>query len=944
MRFETDDDLRVLPAELCAALTMAPVLDRYVDCLAAWNSNESAPLFLSPDSSPERAAQETPLAHWFMIGDAALFKPDSTVTNITIELTGAHLEADWFKDWYCWHNGKLSPLTPTVVTAASDGGRMVIELASLPQSDPITLADLQSELCEQAGFSIGDADVELDPADPTVQTPLHWLLVKPADYIRVMPSTSVGYLPKIRTLACAVEAEDCVPQQAAWNGTLLDLTPGAYPFGKRPTVGDAFYIRSDSAFAHPKGVVTLNFTLLSKLENTVGTLLDWQFWGGEQKAWISFVTDTGENPYGLIDTTDHLSQSGAISFRCPTMALPLPTVAGNAGYWIRAMLKGYENLSAFNFQPLAPAITAIPDTLLAGSDKQPVIDYLQQKTGANLLANYKSVPPTNPPFIVSLRIDYSYAAEPAEKWRHNAFRLDSLNAVPWCMPYLPLPDEPSAFYLGFTPQDFTTYCLNERLSLYFDIDGVHMGERIAQSWQWLNVVEQQGGDSLTQQWQSLVVVDDSAGFLRGGRVSFTVPASMQPSILFSRRAYWFRVLGGRPAKRAIAAGVYPNTTGAYNLTTYTGVVIGSSTGVPDQTFLLPYADVHEIQPGETSDERNVGAQPEIELQVLEPSALESKLGPELADHPVPVTWKRVDSFAGCDSMSRVFTLEGRSGAIAFGNGVSGMIPPEGSHNIVAQCFKATHGKNGNVDAGSIRLLFDGIDGIAGVTNVTKAAGGADGDTVADMVRRGPGLLRANDRVITRGDLEIIAEAASARVCRASAIEYTVDSVAKGESLACDKAAVQSLPQMELVVLPMSDYDDLRTAPSFLEDVLTYLKARCPVHLLRRITLRTPVLQPIDVALVISTTEPPPKWKTLQSDIGSRLAGFLHPVTGGPNAKGWPFGQPVPCSLVLEFLRGLAALGVTEVGYLALCGQLYQVKLAADSVPCAGTIDIQVKAA
>lgn len=921
IRFETDADLRVVPATVCAALTVAPALDRYIDCAAAWKAGDPAPLFCGASID----SHEKPLAHWFLIGDAALFKPDPAVRSITIELTGERLERDFFRYW-C--DGTLAPLDVTAISAREDGRGWRIDLKPLPlQGSEISVADLNVKLCTAAGRAVDGADIA---GYEGAASPCFWLLVRPADHVRVVPTVYEDYLPKIQTLSCTVRAEGAIPQAAA-NNVPLDLTKGAYPFGKRPAVDDAFYVGCDSAFAHAGGIIMLKFAL-SESGDASGTDIDWQYWDGDTQVWVSFVSGSGGNPYGLADDTTNLSHSGTVVFVCPKIGMQ--QVAGKKGYWIRAVLKSYENPSGFSYQPLASTIDGMPGSVLPDTYKQPVIDYLKGK-GATSLSSYQASQTKSPPYIESLKVDYCYSAEPAVKWRHDAFRLESLPTLP-CRPYAPLTDEPSAFYLGFDYQDFVAHCLGEDVSLYFEIENERVGDGAAQSWQWL--------DYSNQTWQPLEIDDKTAGLARSGSVRFTVPDQMRNAICFSQRACWLRVLGARRTTLVLATGTFPNTTGAFNVTTYSNVVIGSGvTNQPDQTFLLPYAGVHEMQPGEMLPQRNVGAQ-DIELQVLEPVALDGKLSPELADQLKPIQWTRVDSFVNSNPHSRVYQLEGRSGTIQFGDGARGMIPPGGVNNIIAKSFTTTHGVQGNVDVGKLGLARAGIPGIAAVTNPVAARGGVDGDTLDDLAQSGPAVLRANDRIVTLGDFEAIAEAASARVCRVVAIERTIEEVLSQKNLgAYDPAIVERLPFVELVVLAMSDETEARTAPSVLDDVSAYVKARCAIQLQSRIMVRTPVFTRIDVAVVIQTNKPSYEWKDLQKCIVEQLTGFLHPVQGNIAGVGWPFGRPVPSTAVHDFLLGLTNLGVTGVGPLTLCGKQYQVELADDSVPCPGTIDVQIEA-
>ncbi|GLU34892.1 hypothetical protein WKR88_26035 [Trinickia caryophylli] len=882
VRFETDADLQVLPTALCAALRVTPRLDRYQDMQALWAGGEPAAIFPGGGLRDDGAD----FGHALLLGDGVLFKPGSAASRMTLTLRGQRLAPAYFQRWY---DGALSPL-PVTVWGSADATLCTIEFASMPNAAAQTVAALHAALSLRAGRS-------LDLADPSfaddMSTPIYWLVCEPAADAGVVPALD-GYLPRIETAWCDFGMLSALPQQAAVNGIGIDLKNGAYAFGRTPAVNDCFSIRCDCAFAQPGVPITMTLTVSPPTTQHQATV-EWQYWNG---AWCPFA-QTGDS-YRFVDETQDLTASGTISFVCPRMSQT--TVVGSQGLWIRAMLTSG--------------------------------DYGDSTTGFD------------PPFVQSMVIEYASGGTPASVWAHNAFQLDAQIVAPY-EPYRPLADEGAALYLGFDAPGLLAYGLGQQLTLYFDVEPAdeHLGTSDAGQWQWFDVSN--------GAWQPLAIDVADVGLARSGALTFSVPAGLRAAAFFSQTACWLRVLCPRRRHPLRLRGLYPNAVGGSNRSICRNEVLGSSNGQPGQQFALSQVATTAAGASQVLLEMGSDAQYAVEVQVVEPASPDSTvIGSASPQQRIAYAWSRADSFVGHGPDERIFVVDVISGAIVFGDGHHGKIPPPGANNVIATCYATTLGAGGNVAAGELAVLYNATTGILHVTNPVSAHGGADADRVVDLVGSGPGLVRANDRAVTAADAEALARVASAAVARVRAIEHAVAPMLAQEAAASPislqpnngpaqpaQRVIGHWPRLELVVLAASNDPEPLTPMSTLDDVLTYVRARSTPALAARTTARRPSFRRIDVAVVLETNAPKSAWAPLKAEIGAQLTRFLHPVRGGPAAKGWPIGEPMRYPAVRAFLLA-SNTTVTGVMALALCGLTTDVPLAPYEAPAAGAIDVR----
>lgn len=821
---------------------------------------------------------ECAFAHCWMLGDSALFAPRRAASQMKLELKGTRLDPEYFQRWY---DGALNPLSVTVA-GSTDQRTCTIVFSALPTAAAQPVAALHAALSAKAGRALDMTD-PFFASCPT--TAFDWLVCAPAADVRIVPALN-GYLPRVDSVWCDFGTQSTLPQQAAVNAMLVDLKNGVNAFGNTvPALDYTFSIRSDAVFAVQNVPITMHLEV-RPITNPRTAQIAWQYWGGT--TWMPLSSEG--DPYRFVDSTRNLMQSGTVSFTCPAIA---PTsVAGSQGLWIRAVLS-------------------------AG-------DYGDLKNGFD------------PPFVRSLVIEYESGGAPSSMWAHNAFKLDPLLTTV-IEPYQPLAEEGASAYLALSSPDLLARGLGQQLTMYVDVDPEHerVGYREVGQWQWF--------DASSSAWQPLAINASDSGMARSGTISFTVPPAMQAAVFFSLTACWVRVLCPRRRRALRLRGIYPNTVAASNRATYRNEMLGSSNGQPGQRFTLNHIGTALPRSDQLLLAVSEDSQYAVAISVVEPvTADPATLGTsEPQQQTAAYSWTRVDSFIGCRPQDRVFAVDALGGAIVFGDGATGKIPPPGADNIIATCYAVTQGAGGNVAAGALTALYSAASGIAQVTNPVAARGGADADKVDDLTYSGPARVRANDRIVSAADAEALACVASAGVCRVRAIERAVGpdlTAGTAWEAAPTLAQIRKWPQLELVVLADSSEPEPLTPMSMLDDVLTYVRRRSTPALAARTTARRPSFMRIDVAVLLQTSVPKTQWLDLQATIADQLMLFLHPAQGGAAGRGWPIGDPMRYVSVYSFLE--AQRSVTAVMALTLCGQASDVVLKAHESPSAGVIDLR----
>jgi predicted phage baseplate assembly protein len=394
-------------------------------------------------------------------------------------------------------------------------------------------------------------------------------------------------------------------------------------------------------------------------------------------------------------------------------------------------------------------------------------------------------------------------------------------------------------------------------------------------------------------WQPCEVGTDTTGGLnRAGEVVLYVPAAHTASVVGGTRAGWLRCrvtepepgqpfYSESPTVREAAVFTVGGTTAAEHAQTLTDVPLGTSEGVAGQTFRL--------------------ARPPVLLDG-EPPVVEVSAGEGWQ------RWELVEHFGRSGPADRHVRLDATAGEFAFPPAVRepdgtmrhyGAVPPKGAHIRVAR-YRTGGGPAGNVARGAVAVLRSSVPYVARVTNREAALGGVAGESVDNARMRAPDALRMQERAVTAEDHEIIARQAAPSVRR----------------VRCLPAPESGQGAVRVLVVPdaVADEGDGRLrfeqlVPS--DQVLRAIAASLDERRLigTRLAVGPPVYQGVTVVARLSAA--PSDADRVRTAALAALYSYLHPLHGGPDGTGWPFGRPVQYGEVFGVLQRATGYAVVE---------------------------------
>ncbi|HET7487971.1 MAG TPA: putative baseplate assembly protein [Acidimicrobiales bacterium] len=396
-------------------------------------------------------------------------------------------------------------------------------------------------------------------------------------------------------------------------------------------------------------------------------------------------------------------------------------------------------------------------------------------------------------------------------------------------------------------------------------------------------------------WVACEVDRDGTGALNmSGEVVIHVPRTHQVHAGVVRQsAGWLRcrvvenapwpTYEESPRITALEAYTLGGTVPAVNAEIVNEEMIGTSDGVPAQRFPL----------------RNRPVVPGDEPYVLEVSGEE---GWE--------EWTAVDGFGDSGPDDRHFMLEETAGEVVFGPAVRepdgsltcyGAAPNKGSQ-IRIRSYRTGGGRQGNVARGALSVLKSSVPLIDTVGNRAAAAGGTDGEDLEAAKIRGPILLRTRQRAVTPEDYEHLALAAAREVARVRCVPAGTDGVEAGG------ARVLLVPHVEDGELGSVEFGQLVPSEEIYRKVADALDQRRTIG--ARVLVRAPGYVGMSVVASIRA-RPRANPERLEQSALEALYRYFHPVRGGPDGDGWPFGRSVVTGEVHAVLQRIRGVDVVE---------------------------------
>ncbi len=250
-----------------------------------------------------------------------------------------------------------------------------------------------------------------------------------------------------------------------------------------------------------------------------------------------------------------------------------------------------------------------------------------------------------------------------------------------------------------------------------------------------------------------------------------------------------------------------------------------------------------------------------------------------------------------------FLLDSTNGVVTFGDGERGrvVLPTE---SIVVS-YRATRAEEGNLVANTIKKLATSIHNqkllekfdsdekqqleLIEISNPIPAGGGSPAEKVAHAAGRAIELIKKPNRAVTLADCEALAmETPGVRLARVSARANL------HPGLPCFKAP----GIITVIILPYLPADKPTPSRELLRTVAAYLARRRVIG--TRLEVVGPTYLDVSIRAQVQSCNGTNK-ADIQKRIKERLNRFFHPLQGGPDGKGWPFGRDVYRSEVLQVM-------------------------------------------
>jgi predicted phage baseplate assembly protein len=396
-------------------------------------------------------------------------------------------------------------------------------------------------------------------------------------------------------------------------------------------------------------------------------------------------------------------------------------------------------------------------------------------------------------------------------------------------------------------------------------------------------------------WRPIdTIADETLAFTQTGRVQVRVPASLtlvrarigtydtpdpvtgnpRLPLLFWLRA---RLTESQYERAPRLLAVRTNTVSALQAQTVLGEILGGATGGRNQRFQLANAPVIQDSLHVTIDD-GTGAR----------------------------EWLIKDDLLGSGRNDEHLALSPATGELRAGDGENGAIPVANpanrDANVVAVRYRYGGGTRGNVAAKSIRNLLTPVPGLdAGKTgNLFPAAGGTNEEDIEEAKKRARLSLRARERAVTPEDFELLARAAGVKRAKALPLFHPLF------------PGVKVPGAVTVIVVPESPSAAPTPSDGLLRTVCRYLDER------RLLTTEVFVVAPRYVTVssrlqVVVRDDFDPG--TVKQAAEEALSNYFHPLKGGDEGSGWPFGGPLRYSKIVQRVFGVA--GVDSVPELTL---------------------------
>lgn len=487
---------------------------------------------------------------------------------------------------------------------------------------------------------------------------------------------------------------DRVPVDSVANGDIpLDMKEGDYCFSRRPAAYSMCYFRSDQVFSKRGAQVNLQLDVVPIITDPPDTAPQYQF--GQR---IIDKRDAVE----IVPDDVYVSQVIWEYF--------------NGFGWRVLDVSGDKNPFSCKREGPLELIFEVPEDLAATEVNAEEGYYIRSRV-VQVENVFSMTPRWIVPFLKSASCMWSYpGAVPADRCdaennaEHTVLEGISQTAQLGFRALVGLEDHPAAMYFCF---DRSPHAMP--LSIFFDVAGrMKIDDKLRfEAW-------------TGSRFEPVRSIDLTRNLLHPGIMLLYLPQALQPRELFGTSGYWLRMLrssyldirGSTPRVNSIALNIVQaeaREQGADEL-------FSAGTYEADLQLHLFRNPVLDAQVW--VDEVNTLGQGDAQL--LE-EQLPGRVHLEWDDRVLKhcwVLWKRTVTLALCGKEDRCYELDPYDGVITFGNGVHGMVIPEGQDHIRVR-YAFGGGSRSNQPAGTVTQTIGSLPRISQIENLTSMSGGTD---------------------------------------------------------------------------------------------------------------------------------------------------------------------------------------------------------------------------
>jgi hypothetical protein len=366
---------------------------------------------------------------------------------------------------------------------------------------------------------------------------------------------------------------------------------------------------------------------------------------------------------------------------------------------------------------------------------------------------------------------------------------------------------------------------------------------------------------------------------------------------------------------ALVLDYLPATASKEGSLTLTAAVLGKGTGLPNQQFRVPGAPVSNGS---------------LNLWTIEGDKVRH--------------WRVVHDLDSSKRTDADYTLDATTGEVTFGDGEHGRVLPDGAF-VLASCDLSL-GAAGNVTAGSGWRVAEGAiskallnpatvstvnDALDSVSSGDMVVSGADEETVDHTAYRAVEVLNEHERLLGLctpgaatldglGKETVLAVRAPQRAATLLDFERLALGV-PGTQIARARAwagldptypGLNAAGTVTVCLIPFLPSGRPQPSKGLLQLVRQFLHVRKVIG--TRLVVVGPSYITVTVQAQVQARSGADRQRVAQ-DIAMALNAFLHPLTGGPDGMGWPFGRDVYRSEILQLIDNVP--GVDHVLQLTL---------------------------